>query len=175
MKNVLSDHLLYWSDINEKQIKCVSSPETKDSCKQAAASRCYSSRFLDQALQTVWQARLQVCTRPRSWSQVLPVCQPTWRQTANGLRPPGLPGASRRVCSKFSQDKRAFGENLRNQPGTAPSEGTPVDVLPGSLHRRHGDNHFRQPDGTVYSSCQYARVGSTSRLRQFFAKGGPGR
>lgn len=174
-KNVLSDHLLYWSDINAKQINRISSPEAKDSYKQAAASRCYSSRFLDQALQTLWQARLQVCERPRSWSQVLPVCKPTWRQTANGLHPPELPGASRRVCSKFSQDKTAFGRNLRNQPGTAPSEGTTVDALPGSLHSRHGDTVFCRPHGAVHSSCQYARVGSTSRIWRILAKGGPGR
>jgi hypothetical protein len=37
------------------------------------------------ALQTMRQARMQVCTRPRSWPQVLPLGQSLWRATANGV------------------------------------------------------------------------------------------
>jgi len=173
-KNIISDHSSYWSDINAKQNNRISSPEAKDTYKQAPASRCYSPGFPDQALQTLWKARMQVCQRPWTWPQVLPVRQPARQHAANGLCSSEIPGAGRRVCREFSPDKTAFGRNQLDQPGTSSPPRTAIGILHGTFRSRHDDMLCRHWQDR-HPCCQYARSNSASRIRRIFFKGGPGR
>ena len=106
IQNVISDHINNWSDIDEKQINRISSQKAKDSYKQTPASRCHTSWFYNQTLQTLWKTRMQVCWRPWAWSQVLPFGQPTWKHSAHGLYSPEIPGTSRRICREFSYNRK---------------------------------------------------------------------
>ena len=174
-KNVISDHPFNWSDINARQDNSISSPEAKDSYKQTPSSRCYSQGFPDQALQTLWKARMQMCWWPWTWSQVLPVRQPARQHTANGLCSSEIPGTSRRVCRKFSQDKTAFGENMLDQPGTSSPPRTAIGVLHGTFRSRHDDSLLCRHWRDRHPRCQHARSKCASRIRRFFFNGGPGR
>jgi hypothetical protein len=169
-KNVLSDQLLYWSD-NEEQISHISSAKAKNSFRQTPSSRCCSPRLPDRALQTLWQARVQMCAWSWSWSQVLPVRQPGRRQTADGLRSPEVPRAGRRVPCEFSQDKAALGRNMYDQPGASTPQGAIVDDGHGIRDRRN-DNIFSRHRGDRHSLCQYARSNSASRFWRTLCRGG---
>jgi hypothetical protein len=169
----MSDHLNNWSDINERHIYCISSPEAKDSHKQTPASRCHSSRFSDQALQALWKAGMQVCWRPWAWSQVLPFRQPARKHTAHGLYSTGIPGTSRRICREFSKDKTAFGRNQLNQPRTSSPSRTAIGVLHGTSQSLHDHSLSCRHCRDRSSRCQYARSNSASRSHRFFFRGGP--
>ena len=174
-KNVKSDHLLYGSDFNERHINHISSPEAKDSYQQTPASRCYSPRLFDQALQAMWKARMQMCWWPWAWSQVLSVRRPARQHTANGLCPSEIPGTSRSVCREFSQDKTAFGRNLLDQPGTSSPPRTAIGVLHGIFRNRRDDSLLCRHRRDRRHRCQYARSNSASRIQRLCFKGGPDR
>lgn len=172
---VISDHIYNWSGKYEKQNHRISSPKAKKSHKQTPASRCYSARISDQALQALWKARMQVCCWPWAWSQVLPVGQPARQHAANGLYSSGIPGTSRGICRKFSEDKTAFGRNQLNQPRTSSPSRTAVGVLHGISQSQDGDSLWCRHCRTRPSCCQYARSNSASRTRRISFKGGSDR
>ena len=174
-KNVISDHLNNWSVINGKQINLISSQEAKDPHRQTSASRRHSSRFFDQALQTLWKARMQVRWWSWAWSQVLPFGQPARKDTANGLYSAEIPGTSRRICREFSKDKTAFRGNQFDQPRTSSPPRTAIGVLLGTSGSQHDDSQLGRHCRNRPSRCQYARSNSASRARRFSFKGGPKR
>ncbi len=174
-KNVISDHSLNWSDINARQNNSISSPEAKDSYKQTPSSRCYSPGFPDQALQTLRKARMQMCWWPWAWSQVLPVRQSTRQHTPNGLYSAELPGTSRRVYRKFSQNKTAPGRNMLDQPGTSSPPRTAIGVLHGTFRSQHDNSLLCRHWRDRHPRCQHARSNSASRIRRFLFKGGSDR
>lgn len=174
-EKLISDQLNNWSDIDERQINRISSPQAKDSHKQAPASRCHSARFSDQTLQALWKARMQVCWRPWAWSQVLPFRQSAWRPTENGLYSAEIPGTSRRVCREFSQDKTAFGGNQLDKPRTSSPSRTAIGVSHGTSRSQHDDSLLCQHSRNKPSRCQYARSNSASRTLRMSFKGGSDR
>jgi len=171
-KKVISDHLNNWSDINGKQINLISSQEAKDPHRQTSASRCYSSRFFDQTLQTLWKARMQVCRWSWAWSQVLPFGEPARKDTTNGLYSAEIPGTDRRICREFPKDKTAFGGNKLDQPRTSSPPRTAIGVLHGTSESQHDDGQLGRHCRNRPSRCQYARSNSASRAQRFFFKGG---
>jgi len=70
------------------------------------------------ALQALRQTRLQVCRRPRSWSQVLPVRELSRSPTANGLRASGRLRRRYRTTGELSPGPRDHRGDLRDQPRT---------------------------------------------------------
>jgi hypothetical protein len=71
------------------------------------------------ALQTLWQAGMQVRPRSRSWPQVLSLGQSLWSATADGLHPPGLSKPGQRVSRQLPSATRDLGRGLRHQSRTA--------------------------------------------------------
>lgn len=140
IQKIKSDHINKWSDIDERQSNRISSQKAKDSNRQTPVSRCHTSWFYNQTLQTLWKARLQVCWRPWAWPQVLPFCQPVWRPTANGLYSAEIPGTSRRVCREFLQDKTDFGGHQLDKPRTSSPSRTAIGVLHGTSGSQYDDS-----------------------------------
>lgn len=171
-KSVVSDQLVYWSDTNEEQISYISSAKAKNSFRQASPSRCCSTRLLDRALQTLWQARVQMCAWSWSWSQVLPVRQPDRSQTPDGLCSPEVPRTGRRVPCEFPQDKAALGRNMCDQPRASTPQRAIVGESHGILRVRCNDNMFSRHRGDRHCLCQYARSNSASRFWRTLYQGG---
>ncbi len=115
LNRVISDQLYKWSDIYETKAHNYSASKEKDSFTQASALRSHLAWFFNRALQALWQAWMQVCKWPRSWSKILPVGKQTRQQTTDGLRSPRFKAKSRRILSKLSKDKDHFRRALRNQ------------------------------------------------------------
>ncbi len=172
IQKIISDHINNWSDTDEKPINRISSQEAKDSYKQTPTSRCHSSWFYNQTLQTLWKAWMQMCWRPWAWSQVLSFRQPARKHNTHGLYSTEIPGTSRRVCLEFSQDKTAFGGNQLDKPRTSSPSRTAIGVLNGTSGSQHDDSLLCRHCRNRSSRCQYARSNSASRTRQISFKGG---
>lgn len=84
-----------------------------------ATPRSSLARFAHRALQTLWQAGMQVRPRSRSWPQVLPFGQSLWSATANGLHPSELSKPGQRVSRQLPSSTRDLGRGLRHQSRTA--------------------------------------------------------
>src|SRR5947209_11544698 len=70
---VESDQLYTWSDKNEEERTCCQLETTlSGSPAPTASTQGDPARLADRALQTLWQARVQVRRWSRSWTQVLP-------------------------------------------------------------------------------------------------------
>ncbi len=175
IQKIITDHINKWSDINEKPNNRISSQKAKNSYRQTPASRCHTSWFYNQTLQTLWEAWMQMCWRPWPWSQVLPFRQSAWWLTANGLYSAEIPGTSRRVCGKFSQDKTAFGEHQLDKPRTSSPSRTAIGVLHGTSGSEHDSSLLCRHCRIRSSCCQYARSSSASRTRRISFNGGSDR
>ena len=83
---VESDQLYTWSDINEEERACCQ-PEKAPSSPPTSTAPAQGdpARLVDRALQTLWQARVQVRRRPWSWTQVLPFGELSRLAAADGL------------------------------------------------------------------------------------------
>src|SRR5579864_2146705 len=95
---VESDQLYTWSDNNEKDRACCELEKTPSSPPAPAASAPGdSARLADRALQTLWQARVQMRRRPRPWTQVLPFGELPGPAATNGLCAARFSRSDRRV------------------------------------------------------------------------------
>src|SRR5437588_4658522 len=123
--NIQSDQLYTWSDENsEKTHSCLTKTPQRSSAPTAPAP-VGPARLPHRALQTVWQAGMQMHRRPRPWSQVLSVDKLPGLAAANGLRAAGVLRANGGVPRQLPPSPRDSGGNLRDQPRTtAPSRGT---------------------------------------------------
>ena len=118
----LADQLYTWTDdyaLPAAQTDfCCSTPAPTSAAAAAATTRSSTPWFSHRALQTLWQARLQMRSRPRPWPKVLPVGQSLWATTANGLRSAGLSPRNQRISSQLSTTPSDFGRDLRHQSRT---------------------------------------------------------
>ncbi len=111
-----SDQLLAWSDENiETDHRRLAKAPPSAPAPIAPAQSC-SSRFPHRALQALWQARLQMRRRPRSWPQVLSVGELPRPASANGLRPAKVLRAGERVSGQLPPCPPGLGGDLRDQP-----------------------------------------------------------
>ncbi len=97
---------------------CCSAPAPTSAASAAATARSSTPRFSHRALQTVWQARLQMRSRPRPWPQILSLGQSLRATTANGLHPPRLFSPDHRISGQLSSASSDFGRDLRHQSRT---------------------------------------------------------
>ena len=113
---LLSDQLLTWSDENiEADHRRLAKAPPSAPAPIAPTQGC-PPWFPHRALQTLWQARLQMRPRPRSWPQVLSVGKLSRPAPANGLRPARVLRAGERVPGQLPPRPPDPGGDLRDQP-----------------------------------------------------------
>src|SRR5579864_319740 len=136
---VKSDQLYTWSDRNEETRACCHLEKTPSSASAPATpAQVDPARLADRALQTLWQARMQVCRRSRSWPQVLPLGEPSGLAAANGLCAAGVSPPDCRVHRQLSPSPRNLRSDLRDQPRTVAPPG-------GALKGRYARSALRPP------------------------------
>ena len=118
----LADQLYTWTDNYALPTAptnfCCSAPAPTSAAPAAATARSSTPRFSHRALQTLWQARLQMRSRPRPWPKILSLGQSLRATTANGLHPPRLLSPDHRISGQLSSASSDFGRDLRHQSRT---------------------------------------------------------
>src|SRR6516162_4101523 len=127
---LLSDQLLTWSDENIETDHSRFAKAPPSAPAPIAPAQSCPSGFPHRTLQTLWQARMQVRRRPRSWPQVLPVGELSRLAPTNGLRPASVLRAGERVPGQLPPRSPDLGGDLRDQP-RAPASPR------GALKHRH--------------------------------------
>jgi len=132
---VESDQLYTWSDIcvRENFVHFAQTPPIASAA--TAPTHRDPPRLAHRALQTVWQARLQVRPGPGAWSQVLPVGKLPRVSTSHGLCAARTLRSDRRTPGQLSADSRDFRGNLRDQSRT-------ITASRGALRGRDGRRTF---------------------------------
>jgi len=165
LAEILSDQLYAWSDINAERTACRIAKTPPSSPAPAAPAQSDPARFPHRALQTMWQAGMQMRQRSRSWPQVLSLGELPRLAAANGLRAPGVLRSDRRAPRQLPPSPPDLRGDLRDQPRTAaPSR--------GALKGRHERSTFRPPgdDRCAIGRCaprQYARRLARRRSKGF--------
>ena len=111
-----SDQLLAWSDENTEADHRRLAKAPPSAPAPIAPTQSCPPWFPHRALQTLWQARLQMRRRPRSWSQILSVGELSRPAPANGLRPARVLRAGERVPGQLPPLPPDLGGDLRDQP-----------------------------------------------------------
>src|SRR5712691_570490 len=124
-----SDQSYTWSDRDAEENCCRSAQTPPGAAAPTAPAGGDPARLTDRALQTLWQAGLQM--RQRSWSraQVLSVGELPGLAATNGLRAAGGLRPNQGVSGQLSASPRALGGDLRDQSRTA---APPRDALKSS-------------------------------------------
>ena len=113
---LVSDQLLTWSDENIETDHRRLAKAPPSAPAPIAPAQSGPPWFPHRALQTLWQARLQMRRRPRSWSQVLSVGELSRPAPANGLCPARVLRAGERVPGQLPPRPPDPGGDLRDQP-----------------------------------------------------------
>jgi hypothetical protein len=114
-----SDQLSTWSARDAKHTRFRFAQTPPISAAPTAPARGHPARLADRALQTLWQARVQMRERSRSWSQVLSVGELPGTTPTNGLRTAGELRPDHRVPRQLPPSPRDLRGDLRHQPRTA--------------------------------------------------------
>jgi len=169
---IVSDQLLTWSDENREADHRRLAKAPPSAPAPIAPAQSYPPWFSHRALQTLWQARMQVRRRPRSWPQVLPVGKLSRPAPANGLRPARVLRTGERVAGQLPPRSPDPGGDLRDQP-RAPTPSREA------LRDRHERSAVRPPradrSGTGQRAPrQYARQLARPRPQLDGRRGGQG-
>ena len=113
---LVSDQLLTWSDENIETDHRRLAKAPPSAPAPIAPAQSGPPWFPHRALQTLWQARMQMRPRPRSWPQVLSVGKLSRPAPANGLRPARVLRAGERVPGQLPPRPPDPGGDLRDQP-----------------------------------------------------------
>jgi hypothetical protein len=113
---LLSDQFLAWSDENTEADHRRLAKAPPSAPAPIAPTQSCPPWFPHRALQTLWQARLQMRPRPRSWPQVLSVGKLSRPAPANGLCPARVLRAGERVPRQLPPRSPDPGGDLRDQP-----------------------------------------------------------
>src|SRR3989304_9190398 len=135
---VESDQLYTWSDINEERACCQLEKTPPSPLTATAPAQGNPARLADRALQTLWQARVQVRRRPWPGTQVLPFGELSRLAAADGLCAAGGARSDCGVCRQLPPGPRNLRSHLRDQPRTAAPAG-------GALNGRHERSAVRHP------------------------------
>jgi hypothetical protein len=118
-----ADQLYTWSDIHAPKVAQPAlfplAPPPQAARASVAAPSSPVARLAHRSLQSLRQARMQVCPRPWSRPQVLSLCELLRSAPADGLRAPGLALPDHRLRRQLLPDPRDLGGDLRDQPRTA--------------------------------------------------------
>ena len=140
IKKTLSDQLYKWSDYHERKINSSTSAKKKNAYKKIAAFRSHFAGLFNRALQALWQAWMQMCSRPWPWAKVLFICQQAGQQATNGLRSTRFKGKGRTIPGKLPQDEVYFRGALRHQPRAFTSQAKVLARSPPQLRGRCNGN-----------------------------------
>lgn len=148
-----SDHINKGSDIYARSsiFYLTKTSHTVIAADNPACFKTAFTRLAGRTLQTLRQARLQMCQGSRAWPQILFDGELFRPISSDGLCPPGRSCQGRRIFKSPSQSSRAHRGCLRNQPRTlTPPRGVlrRVDELTYSCDRCAGGR---------CADCQYAR------------------
>jgi hypothetical protein len=113
---LVSDQLLTWSDENTEADHGRLAKAPPSASAPIAPPQSCPPWFPHRALQTLWQARMQMRRRPRSWPQVLSLGELSRPASANGLCPAGVLRAGERVLGQLPPCPPDLGGDLRDQP-----------------------------------------------------------
>jgi hypothetical protein len=113
---LVSDQLLTWSDENIETDRRRLAKAPPSAPAPIAPAPSGPPWFPYRALQTLWQARLQMRRRPRSWSQILSVGELSRPAPTNGLCPARVLRAGERVAGQLPPRPPDPGGDLRDQP-----------------------------------------------------------
>lgn len=152
---LLSDQLLAWSYVNTEADHSRLAKAPPSAPASIAPTQGCPPWFPHRALQTLWQARLQMRPRPRSWPQVLSVGKLSWPAPANGLRPARVLRAGERVPGQLPPRSPDLGGDLRDQPRA-----------PAMSREALKDHHER----SAVSSPRTDRSGSGRRAPRQYAR-----
>jgi hypothetical protein len=169
---LLSDQLLTWSDENIETDRSRLAKAPPSAPPPIAPAQSCPSWFPHRALQTLWQARMQMRRRPRSWPQVLPVSELSWPAPTNGLRPARVLCAGERVPGQLPPRSPDLGGDLRDQP-RAPTPSR--EALKDRYERSAASSPRTDRSGTRRRApCQYARQLARPRPQLDHQRGGQG-
>jgi len=113
---LVSDQLLTWSDEYSETDHRRLTKTPPSAPAPAAPAQSGPPWFPHRTLQTLWQARMQVRRRPRSWPQILSVGKLSRPASANGLCPARVLRAGERVAGQLPPGSPDPGGDLRDQP-----------------------------------------------------------
>ena len=138
---LLSDQSLTWSAHGRSSVVEVAQASRPVAAANAGFGHA-PTWLAHRALQALRQTWLQMCRRPRSWSQVLPVRELSRSPTANGLRASGRLRRRYRTTGELSPGPRDHRGDLRDQPrtltpprGALRGGGEPVVAAAHPIHR----------------------------------------
>lgn len=151
-----SDQCYDWSDIRHiESLNSGTAAETQASGGPAASPGDVLVRFLDRALQALWQSGLQMRFGAGAWPEVLSVGQPVGLAPPDGLRALRVSATGPAVRDELSASSRDPQGNLRYQSRTVATTATTVDRS-GDCHR-HSTAGGPRPTGLGgRSGCQHA-------------------
>src|ERR1017187_4623554 len=111
-----SDQLYTWSDKNAERTHCRIAETPQSPPAPTTPAQSDPARLPHRALQTMWQAGMQMRRRSRSWPQVLSFGELPGLAAANGLRAAGVLRSDCRVPRQLPPSPRDLGGDLRDQP-----------------------------------------------------------
>src|SRR5215469_1256641 len=119
LQTKLADQLYTWTDNHALQAAqtnfCCSAPAQTSVIAADATARSFAPWFPHRALQALWQAGLQMRSRPWAWPKVLSLGQSLRPATTNGLHSPGLSPPHQRISGQLSATPPDFGRDLHYQ------------------------------------------------------------
>jgi hypothetical protein len=118
LTELLSDQSYMWSDQDDRRTLFRPQTSPQAAAAPSAPTGVHPSGLTHRALQTLRQARLQMCRRPRTRSQVLSLGELPGQSSANGLRPSGRSARDQRTRRQLPSGPRDLGADLRDQPRT---------------------------------------------------------
>src|ERR671919_140666 len=119
LRRLQSDQLYTWSDDYSRPTHRCTAEASQRSLAPTAPAESDPPRLPDRALQTMWQAGMQMRRRSRPWPQVLSFDQLPGLAAANGLRAAGVIRAHGGVPGQLPPNPRDPGGDLRDQPRIA--------------------------------------------------------
>src|SRR4051812_5099442 len=115
---VKSDQLYTWSDACARENPFLLAKTPPISSAATAPTHRNPPWLAHRALQTVWQARLQMRQRSGAWSEVLPVGKLSGLSASHGLCPARALRSNYRVPRQLPTNPRDLRGDLRDQPRT---------------------------------------------------------
>ena len=119
LQSKIADQLYTWPDNHALRCAqtnfCCSAQAPTSAITADATARSAPAWLPYRALQTMWQAWLQMRSRPWSWPQVLPLGQSLRATAANGLHSSELLPADHRISGQLSAASPDCGRDLRYQ------------------------------------------------------------
>lgn len=112
---LISDQLINWSEY-ERCVVSLSTEKEEKFSKETTLIRSYGyQRIINRKIQALRETNLQMCSRSRPWSQILPIQKYSWKSSKDGIYSSERQGKNSSLCSEFHGHPKTVRRNLRNQ------------------------------------------------------------